>query len=84
MEKLEGMKQAGTFGISPGREIYGELSLAGRKSRVFSIRARKTGSGIRRYRVTGKLAVVDASPRRGGLFVTASARLFQPGLDHSP
>jgi hypothetical protein len=35
IEKLEGMKRAGNFGISPGKEIYGELTLVRPKTTLY-------------------------------------------------
>jgi len=35
MDELEGSKQSGVFTISPGRDLYGELTLAGPKSRLY-------------------------------------------------
>jgi hypothetical protein len=35
MDKLEVSKQTGRFTISPGRDIYGELTLAGRKTSLY-------------------------------------------------
>lgn len=35
MEKLEGSKQTGRFTVSPGKEIYGELTLAGQKTSLY-------------------------------------------------
>ena len=32
MNKLEGSKRAGTFTISPGKDVYGELTLNGPNS----------------------------------------------------
>jgi hypothetical protein len=32
MNEFEGSKQSGTFTISPGKEFYGELTLAGSKT----------------------------------------------------
>ena len=35
IDKLEQSKQAGTFTVSPGRDIYGELTLAGRNTLLY-------------------------------------------------
>jgi hypothetical protein len=35
MKELEGAKQVGTFTVSPGRSLHGELTLAGSKTSLY-------------------------------------------------
>ncbi len=35
MDELEGSKQSGTFTVSPGRDLHGELTLAGPKTLLY-------------------------------------------------